>query len=1150
MIKSLTLKGFKSFAKKTDLIFGKGFNCIIGPNGSGKTNISDGICFVLGKSSAHEMRAEKSANLIFNGGKKGTPAKEAEVTIVFDNSSKKFPINEQEVKITRIVKNNGTSIYKINDETRTRQQVLDLMRSARLDPNGHNIVLQGDIVAMAEMKPIQRRELIDQIAGISTYEEKKQKCLNELQKVDGKLNEAEIILTEREANLRELKKERDQAIRYKELESELKDKKGTLLHLQIKDKKEKLDEIEKRKKESEDKIEKISKEIKEIKEKIQANKEEINQINNEVEVKGEKDQIILRKEIEELRTILVKANSRLEVCNNELEKIKTRKEQLKNNIKELNEKIIELNEKKQKQQLLVDDKIKEEKEIKEQIEKFKQKHGIDTNINKSLEDIDKSLDYILNELNKINEEKQSIIRQKDQIDFRLNSLDEKLQSIKGNKEDLEDLKKKKKNSKELEIKLSKSINEDSSYSLQLATLRGDITNNSEELARQKSRQIGIQEKSLGDLAIRKILEVKNQINGIHGTVSSLGTTESRYALALEIAAGSRINSIVVDSDITAKKCIEYLKSNRLGVATFLPLNKVKSRLIDPSIKELINKKGVQGLALDIVNYDKKYKDIFSYTLGSTIIVDDISIARTIGIGRARMVTLEGDLLEPSGAMIGGYRTQTKGIGFKEKEVDSAVSKLEQEIERQKRLIENLERKKVENEDIIRKLREEKANLDGEIIKLEKTLNIGEDTSSLLENKKNLELELKSEEQKLKIVESKKLELMKDLDDTKYKRQKIKEKLADPSIAKSLEKLEEEKLKIREKVLENEANIKNINAQITSMLAPEKDKTEKIIKQQDKESEDFSNEVKNIKELIITRENELKQKEELEKKIYSKFKDLINKRNNISEKIQGLESNIAREDEKLKAQEQKLNNINIDRAKAVAEVEALEKELEPFKECTIKRIPIEELKIQIKNDEKTLSNIGNVNLRALEVYEQIQKEYEKIVDKVSQLKLEKDEVLNMMAEIETKKKDIFLKTYKAISKKFKEIFGELTTKGEVHIDLENPENPLEGGIEIQVKVHGSKYLDIKSLSGGEKTMAALAFLFSIQEYEPSPFYLLDEVDAALDKKNSELLSKLIAKYTSRAQYVVISHNDNIITEAEYLYGVSMQENVSKIVSLKI
>jgi len=1145
VIKRLIAKGFKSFANRTELLFGNGFNCIIGPNGSGKTNISDALCFVLGKSSAHEMRAEKSANLIFNGGKKGSPAKEAEVTVEFDNSEGKFSIKEREVRITRLVKHNGTSIYKINEETRTRQQILELLNSAKLDPDGHNIVLQGDIVSLAEMKSVERRQVIEEIAGISMYEEKKEKCLSELGKVDAKLNEAEIILTEREVNLRELKKERDQAIKYKEIQESLKDHKATFLNLHIKEKQERVEETEKRKKEAEDKTEKINQEINSIKELIGKNKEEINKINNEIEVKSEKDQVVLRKYIEELKTEVVKAGSRLEVCQNEITKIKSRKDQLNNNIKEVEEKIKELKSKRQENEQELKKSNNEEKDLEKQLMEFRGKNGIDTDINKSLEEADKAFDDIILKINKLNEEKQNIIRSKDQIVFKLNLVEERLKTLKESQKELDDLKNKKKKLKDVNEDLSKSLNEDSSYSLQLNKLRQEISQNIEELAKQRSRQIGIQERSLGDLAVRKIVELRNTIKGIYGTVSSLGEIESKYSLALEVAAGHRINSIVVDTDAVAQKCIEHLKNNKLGVATFLPLNKIKSRIIESNVKEILNQKGVHGLAVELVSHEPRYKDVFSYVLGSTVIVDNLETARKIGVGRARMVTLEGDLVEPSGAMVGGYRVQKTGFGFKEREINENVDNLEEQLNKQKTLFSHVENKKISGEELIRNLREERANIEAEILKIEKALNLEEDTSNLINGKKELLDEQKKLEKELMIIESSIKHETKELEDTKSKKQILKDKLADPSLSKNLEKLEDKRLKIKEKLLEIQGNIKNIDTQIVSMLLPEKEKTEKIIKQQDKEYDDFVRELENVKELIKKREQELKSKEQEERKFLSNFKDIVTKRNKLTEKIQNSETDIAREEEKLKGSEQKLNNINIDRAKAVAEKEALEKEFEPFKDAKIKRgLNLEELKIKIRDDEKTLNSIGNVNLRALEVYEQIQQEYDKILGKVGKLKFEKDDVLKMMTEIESKKKDIFMKTYNVIVKNFKEIFNQLTTKGEAQITLENQENPFDGGIDINVKVSGSKYLDIRSLSGGEKTMAAL------QEYDPSPFYLLDEVDAALDKRNSELLSKLIQKYAQKAQYVVISHNDSIISEANYIYGVSMQENVSKVVSLKV
>ncbi|HLC86075.1 MAG TPA: chromosome segregation protein SMC [Candidatus Nanoarchaeia archaeon] len=1115
------------------------------------SNVVDALCFVLGKSSAREMRAEKSSHLIYNGGKKHSPAKEAEVTIEFDNSTGKFPIQGKEVSVTRIVKQNGTSEYIINNEVRTRQQVLDLLNAAKIDPDGHNIILQGDIIHFMEMKPIERRQVIEEISGISVYEDKKTKCLQELEKVDSKLNEAEIILTEREANLRELKKERDQAIKFKEIQETIKDDKATYLHLQIKEKNEELEDVESRKKEAEEKISKINLQVAEYKNQINNFKEEIKRINEEIEVKGEKDQLVIRKEIEELKTEIVKADSRAEVCTNEITKIKTRKEQLLTNINEIQEKIKELNLKSKQHEAGISNLSSKEKEIEKKIFSLKAKAGVEGEDN-TLEKLELETENKQEEINKIIAQKQELLRTKDQVAFKLSILEEKISSMKGSGKDMENLKNYKKEFREAAEKLARNLNEDSSFAAQLSKARYELLQNNEELAKLTTRQLGIQERTMSDLAVRKILELKNSMKGIHGLVSSLGNVDGKYSAALEVAAGQRLNSIVVESDITAQKCIEHLKTNKLGVATFLPLNKIKSRIIEHGVKELLKTKGVHGLAVELVNHDHKYKEIFSYVLGSTLIIDDIETGRRIGIGKARMVTLEGDLLEPSGAMVGGYRIHRTGLGFKEKEIDTNIERLEEEIKKLKTLISHVETKKTDNEVMITSLRERKAELEGNIIKIEKSMNIeGLDVNSLAEEKKELAEALKSADMDIENFDKNIKNLNNYLEKLKEKKSKLREKLKDPEVIRNLETLEQQKLKIKESVLEFRGNIKNAETQVMSMLMPEKEKTEKIIKQQEKENEEFFKELNTVKEIIKRKEADLKSKEAEEKKFYANFKDLVTKRNKYGEKIQNFETNLAREEEKTKGFEQRLNNISIDRAKVIAELEALNKDFENYKEAKIKRgMTFEDLKMKIHENEKLLGSIGNVNLRALEVYENIDKEYQAIVEKVSKLRSEKDDVLNVMAEVEGKKKDIFMKTYKEIVRNFKEIFNSLTTKGEVYVTLENEENPFEGGVDIQVKLVGNRYLDLKSLSGGEKTLCALSFIFAIQEHEPSPFYLLDEVDAALDKKNSELLSKLIQKYSNKAQYLVISHNDHIINEAEYVYGVSMQDGISKVVSLKV
>jgi len=674
----------------------------------------------------------------------------------------------------------------------------------------------------------------------------------------------------------------------------------------------------------------------------------------------------------------------------------------------------------------------------------------------------------------------------------------------------------------------------------------------EELAKLTTRQVSIQERAMGDLAVRKIIELKNSVKGIHGIVSTLGNVEGKYSQALEVAAGSRIQSIVVDSDTVAQKCIEHLKMNKLGVATFLPLNKVKSRVMDPSIKDVLKSNGVQGLATDLVSYDPMYADIFSYVFGTTVIVDSIEIARRIGIGRARMVTLDGDLLEPSGAMIGGYRMQKAGLGFKEKEVDNNINKLDVEVKKLSVLVSNLENKRTENEVMISSLRENKAELEGNIIRMEKTLNVeGYDINSLIEEKKSLINTSKEQEKNIENVDKELNKTVGILEDLKEKKTKLREKLNDPELIKNFDVLEEQRMKTKESILEINSNIKNIEVQVTSMLNPEKEKTEKIIKQQEKENEEFLKETIQIKDILKNMDSELKIKENEEKKFHSNFKTLIDKRNKFTEKIQTIDNNLVREEERIKEHEQKLNNISIDRAKIIAEMEGLQKEFENYKDATIKRgVNYEELQLRIRENEKLLNSIGNVNLRALEVYEGIQKEYTEVVDKVTKLKVEKDDVLNVMNEVESRKKEIFMKTYNQVTKKFKEIFSSLNTKGEVQVELENPEDPFAGGVDIQVKIAGNKHLDLKSLSGGEKTMTALSFIFAIQEFAPSPFYLLDEVDAALDKRNAELLSQLIKKYSDKAQYLVISHNDHVIHEGNFVYGVTMQDGVSKVVSMKV
>ena len=344
-INKIVMHGFKSFAKRTEVIFDDKFNCVIGPNGSGKSNLLDAICFVLGKSSAKGLRAEKSANLVYNGGKSKKPAKEGKVSIYFDNSKGTFPTDEKVVKITRIVKSDGASKYKINDQTRTRTQILDTLAIAKINPDGYNIVLQGDIGKFVELSPIEKRKMIEEIAGISIFDEKRDKAQRELDKVQNKLSEAEIVLKERKNYLNDLKKERDQALKYKDLNDKIRQNKASYLKINI-------DKYEKDKAEIEDKSskqkeiqDKHQKKIEKYRKDIEAAREKIKEISKEVEEKGDKDQVRMQKEIEELRVQIATNKTRMTSHESELQRIAERKQQVSQNVEDIKGKIQEYDDK-------------------------------------------------------------------------------------------------------------------------------------------------------------------------------------------------------------------------------------------------------------------------------------------------------------------------------------------------------------------------------------------------------------------------------------------------------------------------------------------------------------------------------------------------------------------------------------------------------------------------------------------------------------------------------------------------------------------------------------------------------------------------------------------------------------------------------------
>jgi chromosome segregation protein len=1161
----LEMKGFKSFAKQTELLFGEHFNVVLGPNGSGKSNIIDALCFVLGKSSAKGLRAEKSANLIYNGGKSKKGASEGEVSIYFDNSKRTFPVDDAEIKLTRVVKANGQSQYIINKTKVTRAEVIDFLHHARINPDGYNIILQGDIIHFVEMSGESRRKVIEEIADISIYEEKKTQALSELDKVEGSFKEAEIILKERKNYLSDLSKEKEQAIKFESLEKTIKTGKATLVHRLIGEKTTQISAIQEKNKTHVEKRNALQAEIDELKKNVVTYKEEVKQINDDIEKRGDAEQVAMHKEIESIRITIGTDKNRISAVKDELTKLSDRKAQLAQTLAELNEKARFMKSEESEKQKQLSFNQKQKSELEQKISEFKKKHNLEgaSDVEAQIDELDKKIEVGQRHIDELRVQQQDLLRAKDRLEIQISTSDDKIQKMlsvsKEHKKEVESLQRKRDEFKKVTGELSGILTRDSALASELGNARGRMHTIQEELAKVAARKASVQE-TLGGSAVSAILDNKKRLGIVHGTVSSLGSVQPTYSKALEVAAGARLKAVVVEDDATGQACIDFLKKNKLGVVTFLPLNKIKGQATESSAKDLIKKEGVYGFAIDLIKFDPKYRAIFEHVFGSTLVVEDIATARKIGIGAAKMVTLDGDVTEKSGAMQGGFRQSAGMGGFSVAKLDDDEKKLEEDLADMQALVSRLERDKEQSEKVIYQLRDFKANLEGDIIKLQKGLHVDDADLEISQKLKgDFQKELEETDAKFTQIQMTISTDMRALATLKIEKQKLRDKINDlrnPTKLAELNTFEDQLTKAKESIIRLETELKHISEQIKNALGMEDENIRRVMKSQEKEESDFKTQIADVTGKIKLNEERLKSLEAQEKEFYEKFKKFFERRKVLTEQIEKAESKTITKEDEIRDYERRLSVVSVDIAKLQAEINVLKDEVKEYEGVEILSDSAEHTTEKIKRDiysaEQKLKDIGPVNMKAVAMYDKVQSEYDKLIEKREVLTQEKENVLVMINQIETRKKDLFIKVFDRLNANFKRIFSSLSEKGEAYLELENPDAPFEAGVNVKVRLSGKKFMDIRSLSGGEKTMTALAIIFAIQENDPASFYIMDEVDAALDKRNAEKLAELVNQYCDRAQYIVISHNDGVIGAANTLYGVSMdqQTGISKVVSLKL
>ncbi|MEM3113507.1 MAG: chromosome segregation SMC family protein [Candidatus Pacearchaeota archaeon] len=951
-IKKLVIHGFKSFAQRTELLFDKDINVIIGPNGSGKSNVADALCFVLGRLGSKSLRAVKSSNFLFQGTHERKPAHEAFVELIFDNSKRSFNINSDELSIKRILRRNGVSIYKINNEIKTRQEILEILSQIGIDPNGFNIILQGNIAHFVKMRGEERREIIEEIAGISIYESRKQKALHEIEKTEQKLKEVGAVLRERTSYLKNLEEERKQALRYKELEKIVKQCKASII-------KKKMDEKEK----------------------------EISSISKDIE-KNNKWKEKVREEIEEINSDILKTENRINEINKHIQKTTGFERE------SLNEEVTNLNAK-----------IAAEKTRKENFEKRLSENEI------RKKELENYLIGIEKEITDLKKESPKMSKRHDEI---------------------------KKKKLELE-KYEEEKNKWASMENEFESLKDRIRD---------------KEKLLNNM--------KNDSKIIYNLINSLS------------------------SELTTNS-IEMCESI---------INELKDKIekLDNDKNELSNQK---------IKLEKNLSVFESEIEKSQKLIKNIPDSSICPLCRCQLTPDHKNHVIKEARLV---------IEKTNKEISSILNDIKKIEEKNSILVKE-----------IATLKNNLSLMEKELIKL----------NSIEEKKGQLK----------KLIENEKL-VEKEVNEMIDKRNRIEKRLNEKTFID--EKYDKLFYELQELSSRTDQNLD------TAIIYKEReaDGTRNALRGIDKDKVDLEKEINRISEDLRENLSLLEKKQKALVQLGEQFKKMYEERTILQDKIKEKNMLLVNKQNALNRLEESINNNKINIARVSAEKESLEFELAEFSGTDFIHGSIENLKEKLEKTQRDLAIIGSVNLRALETYDTIKLEYEKVSERAAQLEKERDEILKVIQEIDNKKRKTFLKAFNSLNELFTRNFSQLSVKGKAFLEIENPDNIFEGGVGITIKVAKGKYFDVTSLSGGEQTLVALSLIFAIQEYKPYAFYILDEIDASLDKKNSELLSNLLKKYIQTGQYIIISHNDSIISGADVIYGVSMNHGVSKVISLEV
>lgn len=1161
-IKEIEIDNFKSFANKVTIPFMDGFTTISGPNGSGKSNIIDSVLFALGLSSSRTLRAEKLFHLISTH----TAKNEAAVKITF------APLGEDEpIVVSRKIKKAGAgnfvSSYTLNGKGSTLSEIHDLLAKHNISPNSYNVIMQGDVTGITNTTPNERRKIIDEIAGVADFDRKIEQATRELEMVETRVEKSTIILNEIESRLEQLEQERKEALKYKKLKdekTELESQISVVKYFDIKNSMERIHEsildAEKQRKEEQETLKKLVKDL----EKAQKN---LDEVSAQVKLKGEAEQIEIKKHAEALKGEISRKKDSIAFCDKQIEDNKLAVVAANENIENLKQKIddtlIKIDGKKDEIKIVEANISSEKAELERVLSQV-------TNINQSTSEHVERRNDLRRQIEKTRDDENTLIKEKLPLEEKLSSLRREIADSKQILEQLEESKKMfdsnedtlKVQIEEIQKELVDFESAQKKVMIDIDTVKNEITdsNYNINLAYRKIQNLEAQKQAFEDANFGRAIEtvMNSGLGGIHAPLAKLGKVDKKYSLALEVAMGSRMRYIVVDSDEVASVAIEILKSANAGRASFLPLNKIKKA---PATLHLPKEAGVVDYAIDLIDYDDIYDDAFYHALGDTLVVEDMQVARRL-FGKYRMVTLDGSIVEKTGLMTGGSNAKSnlKFSQNEDEELETFKSRLVEFEAKHK----ELETSKNELEAKHEKIRQYYSGAMNELNKKKM------EYDNVIRNRADADKNIEAKQEFLKEAEPRVEEIGKNLDVLELRHVEINNLTA--SLQEQIDSIEElmpqdeltklndltEGIEFEIRRLETQiANcnneIKGFDMEINFHKESIKSQEERILKINSdnvklvEDKEKFGAEIEEIQTQITELDVKIKeigeklgelqaQRDELQKSVieFEKTKTI-------------LESKIERTQEQLEAYKSRRKELEPELVKIREELQAAGYDVNSLKPT---EISVDEVMKKIASLDRRMEELGAVNMRAIQDYDEVQSRKADLEDRLNTLDEERKQINDRMLGYEDLKKKAFLDTFNNVNDNFRDIFAQLSD-GEGQLILENPENPLAAGLTIEARPREKKMQRLESMSGGEKSLTALAFVFAIQRYMPAPFYAFDEVDMHLDGINVEKLSEMIKKHSSHTQFIVVSLRKPMIESANRTIGVTQKDKgITKVTGVRL